>query len=73
MTNDHEFRALFRETAETNVQANADNTRTTSDVIPNTKLSIAHCEQMLEKTTMQSLSVVFKTIQRTLQNFHLNN
>ena len=72
MTNDHEFRTLFRGTAESNVQANAEITRTRSDLIPTTRLQLAHCEQMLEKTTMQSLSAVVKTIQRTVQNSHLN-
>ena len=33
------------------VKANAENTRTTSDLIPNTWLQIAHCEQMLERST----------------------
>ena len=49
MTNDHEYRTLFRGTAESNVQANAENTKTRSDLIPTTRLQIAHCEQMLDK------------------------
>ena len=54
MTNDQEYRTLFRGTAESNVQANAENTRTRSDLIPTAKLQIAHCEQMLERTTMHT-------------------
>ena len=73
MTNDHEFRTLFRGTAESNVQANAENTRTTSDLIPNTWLQIAHCEQMLERSTMDTIiGADDQTMQWTVQTSLLN-
>ena len=78
ITNDHEFRTLFRGTAESNLNANDKKTRTTSVLIPNTWLQIAHCEQMMEGTTMhaniwmKSLGADDQTMQWTVQNSLLN-
>ena len=80
MTNDQEYRTLFRGTAESNVQANAENTRTTSDLIPNTRLQKAHCEQMLKKQPCNQIALLsrpynelYKTListNRTTQKHH---